>query len=395
MDKDVRPGSAISEKGNLYFAPMEGITGHIYRSAHRKHFGGIDKYYLPFLAAHATHTMKNKEKKDVSPANNAGLCAVPQVLTKSADDFLWALEELIKMGYREVNLNLGCPSPTVTSRGRGAAFLGDLDGLDRFFDTVFEGMGRMGISASRPAVGGSEKVSYGERIHISVKTRIGVDEANEWERIFAIYNRYPISELIVHARTLREYYNGLAHPDVFEEILKRSHIPACYNGNIYTKGDYEAVTERFGGNPMFSGVMIGRGLVRNPALAREIRGRFGLGEEEFAGHREHGRCSSGQLGIARGLPCQTRNYEHGRCFSGKPGINAEELLHFHDEVLAGYRRELSGDTHVISKMKELWHYMGDLFAEADRPLKRLKKTKNVRDYEAAVREVLRCPFKVT
>ncbi len=336
MESDKSTSSGQSDP-SIYFAPMEGITGHVYRSAHAKHFSGIEKYYLPFIAAHETHAMKNKEKKDVSPAQNFGLCAVPQVLTKSADDFLWALNELTSLGYREINYNLGCPSPTVTSKGKGAAFLGQPDELDRFFEEVFENIGRYGNIGTQP-----EK----DDLRITVKTRIGVEAPDEWDRIFAIYNRYPISELIVHARTMREFYGGDPHVEIFEEILRSSRIPVCYNGNIQTVSDYTSIQSRFGGHSMFSGVMIGRGLIKNPALAQEITG-------------------------------------------GEP-LSGKSLLAFHDKVLAGYQEELSGDAHVISKMKELWRYMGPMFKNAEKPLKRVKKAKTVREYQAAVREVISC-----
>ena len=352
---------------NIYFAPMEGITGHVYRSAHAKHFSGIDRYYLPFIAAHATHTMKNKEKKDVSPAQNVGLCAIPQVLTKNADDFLWTVDELTALGYREINLNFGCPSPTVTSKGKGAAFLGEPDELDRFLESIFEELQRRGllITETMEAGDGSDPYSAGTTkagdgcnrnthagkggLHVSVKTRLGVESTDEWERIFAIYNRYPISELIVHARTMRELYNGETHVDTFGEILSRSRIPVCYNGNINTADQYRSILERIGEDPHFTGVMIGRGLIANPALAQEIRG-------------------------------------------GDP-LDAASLRLFHDEVLAGYQEELSGDTHVISKMKELWWYMGPMFLNAEKPLKRLRKSKTVREYRAAVHEVLKCEIR--
>ena len=206
---------------------MEGITGHVYRSAHARHFSGIDRYYLPFIAAHATHTMKNKEKKDVSPAQNVGLCAIPQVLTKNADDFLWTVDELTALGYREINLNFGCPSPTVTSKGKGAAFLGEPDEVDRFLENIFEELQRRGLLAAeqtevvggrerdaseRAEVGDSSERNASERaetgdgdnrntyadkggLRVSVKTRLGVERTDEWERIFSIFNRYPISEL--------------------------------------------------------------------------------------------------------------------------------------------------------------------------------------------------------
>ena len=117
---------------DFYFAPMEGITGYVLRNVHAKLFPGIDRYYLPFIAAQSSHRLKNKEKADVSPEHNAGIRAVPQILSKSAEDFVATAEILRELGYREVNLNLGCPSPTVTVKGKGAGMLRDTEVLDRF-----------------------------------------------------------------------------------------------------------------------------------------------------------------------------------------------------------------------------------------------------------------------
>ena len=135
-----------------YFAPMEGVTGAVYRRAHHAYFPGIDKYFMPFITPTANGRLTPRQKRDVAAEANAGVPAVPQLLTRSAPDFIWAANALAEMGYPEVNLNLGCPSGTVTAKGKGAGFLAHPDELDRFFDAVF--------SACRAAV--------------SVKTRLGV-----------------------------------------------------------------------------------------------------------------------------------------------------------------------------------------------------------------------------
>ena len=138
-----------------YFAPMEGVTGAVYRRTHHDYFPGIDKYFMPFITPTANGRLTPRQKRDVAPEVNAGVPAVPQLLTKSAEDFIWAANALFDMGYREVNLNLGCPSGTVTAKGKGAGFLGDPDALDRFLDAVFSacrggGFGQNPAGAARP-----------------------------------------------------------------------------------------------------------------------------------------------------------------------------------------------------------------------------------------------------
>ena len=105
------------------FAPMEGITNHLYRNAHKDCFTPADRYFIPFVSAKGKG-FTGREKRDIDPANNQGLYVVPQVMSNDADSFMWVANELIARGYREINLNLGCPSSTVISKGKGAGFLG-------------------------------------------------------------------------------------------------------------------------------------------------------------------------------------------------------------------------------------------------------------------------------
>lgn len=311
----------------FYFAPMEGITGYVLRNAHAKLFPGIDKYYLPFIAAQSSHKLKNKEKTDVAPANNAGLTAVPQVLTKSAEDFIATAETLRNLGYREVNLNLGCPSPTVTSKGKGAGMLRDPDVLDRFLDGIFEGLA-------------------GTDTEVSVKSRIGCEDPAEASAIFDVYARYPFSEVIIHPRTLKEFYDGEVHRDIFYDLMGKLKVPVSFNGNIYTVGDLTALmSEKPDGLPEVRAVMCGRGLLRNPALVREMK--------------------------------------------GGPALTKEELFIFQKEVYEGLKGTLSGPVPPLSKMKELWWYMKVNFPGKEREYYNIKKAKSFEEYEEAVRIIFR------
>ena len=193
---------------HIYFAPLEGITTYPYRNLHHKYFGGVEKYFTPFLAPGPEQGMSVKEMRDVLPENNAGVLVVPQILTNRAGDFLLASKKLSEMGYREINLNLGCPSGTVTAKKKGSGFLLYPDDLDRFFDEVFS----------------DAAVRNGEFL-VSVKTRIGKNEVEEWPELMQVYNRYPIHELTVHPRIQKEFYKGTPHLDVFADILKESRNP--------------------------------------------------------------------------------------------------------------------------------------------------------------------------
>lgn len=230
-----------------YFAPMEGITGHIYRGIHRRMFGGADKYFTPFIMPNQNHSLTTRERRDILPENNVIADTVPQLMTSNAEHFIWAAGLLRDMGYREVNLNLGCPSRTVVSKGRGAGFLAHPDEIDRFLDSIF--------SAAD--------------MNISIKTRIGCESAELLPRLIAIFNKYPISEITVHPRLQADYYRGAPDMDAFAYFLEASANPIVYNGDLFTREDAARFSERF---HAVRRLMLGRGAVADPSLPRALHG---------------------------------------------------------------------------------------------------------------------------
>ena len=228
-------------------APLEGITTLWYRRTHWKRFGGAVRYYTPFLSPTREHCFTKRELREVAPEGNAGLPLVPQLLTRSAEDFLWAASALGDMGYREVNLNLGCPSGTVCAKGKGAGFLAAPEELDHFLGEVF---------ARCP-------------VAVSVKTRLGTEDPAEFDRLLEIFNQYPIARLIVHPRVRRDQYRGRPRLEAFRLAAERSRAPVCYNGDLCTAADGAAFQARF---PQVGAVMLGRGLTGDPALARKLAG---------------------------------------------------------------------------------------------------------------------------
>lgn len=114
------------------FAPMEGITGYVYRSAHHALFPHVDRYFTPFLQPNQNHRFASRERNDVLPEHNKGITLIPQILTNRAEDFIWMAGELEALGYDEVNLNLGCPSGTVVTKYKGAGFLAKRKSWIRF-----------------------------------------------------------------------------------------------------------------------------------------------------------------------------------------------------------------------------------------------------------------------
>ena len=277
---------------HIYFAPLEGITTYPYRNLHHKYFGGVEKYFTPFLAPGPEQGMSVKEMRDVLPENNAGVPVVPQIMTNRAGDFLLYPDD-----------------------------------LDRFFDEVFS----------------DAAVRNGEFL-VSVKTRIGKNEVEEWPELMQVYNRYPIHELTVHPRIQKEFYKETPHLDVFTDILKESRNPVVYNGDLFTVEKVKEFREKF---PTVGTVMIGRGLIRNPALAEMI-----LQEE-----------TEPEADI---LP---------------------RIREFHDALFEHYRETMSGDRNLLFRMKDLWSYMLAEVPDSEKLAKKIRKSQHVPEYLAAVEEV--------
>ncbi|MFA6941799.1 MAG: tRNA-dihydrouridine synthase family protein [Clostridiaceae bacterium] len=241
---------------NYYFAPMEGLTGYIYRNAHKAFFNNIDKYFSPFIVANQSERFKTKELNDVLPENNQGIVLIPQILTNNAKDFIHTSKKLKFLGYNEINLNLGCPSGTVVSKNRGSGFLAKREELDAFLDEIF-----------------SESITS-----ISVKTRIGKDRCEEFYDLIEIFNKYPIKELIIHPRIQKDFYKNKPNMKIFNDALVLSKNPVCYNGDIFTLKDYKGFSTDF---PGVDSLMIGRGLIANPGMVSLIESNIKLNKNSL------------------------------------------------------------------------------------------------------------------
>ena len=300
----------------LYFAPMEGITGARYRQAHRACFGGVDRYYLPFLSPTRDHLFTPRELRQVSPEVNAGLNAVPQLITREPADFLWAARALGEMGYGEVDLNLGCPSGTVVAKGKGAGLLARPDALERLLDGIFSG-----------DLGG---------VRVSVKTRMRMADPEEFGPLLELLGRFPISLLIVHPRVREDYYRHPLRRAEFLALLPRLGLPWCWNGGVTDRESYDQAAAL----PGVHGVMMGQGLLADPALARKLRG-------------------------------------------GPPADRAE-LRRFHDLLYRGYLADFGSQRNTVFHMKEVWRYLSRLFDGGGKLFKQIKKAQDAPAYEGAV-----------
>lgn len=259
------------------FAPLDGITRSVFRRVWYRRFGGADRIFVPFFSPTHHHIVTPRDLREITREGAEDLPLVPQVMSRLAPDFLWAAEVLEDLGYTEVNLNLGCPSGTVTAKGKGSGFLARPEELDAFFEEVFSHV----------------------RLPVSVKTRLGYQTPEEFPRLLEIFNRYPIACLTIHARVRPEKYKGPLHMDVFAQALAESKNPVCYNGDLQTVAGVRAFEDRF---PQAEAVMIGRGGVADPALFRKLRGGPAATREELQAftqelYREY-QAFYGQVGTA-------------------------------------------------------------------------------------------------
>ncbi len=238
----------------LDFAPLDGITKRVFRRVWHQRFGGADRYFVPFISPTDQHVITPRDRRELE--NPEGLPQVPQVMAKQAADFVWAAEALADMGYEEVNLNLGCPSGTVTAKGKGSGLLADPDFLDRFLEEVFSGT----------------------KIPVSVKTRLGYHVPEEFPRLLEVFNRYPIACLTIHPRVRPEKYRGAVHMDLFALAVAESKNPVCYNGDLTSVAGVRALEAQF---PGLDAAMIGRGAIADPALLRRLRGGPAATREEL------------------------------------------------------------------------------------------------------------------
>lgn len=312
---------------NFYFAPMEGITTYIYRNAHHKHYGGIEKYYAPFVSPGPDQGLSMKEAKDVLPEKNQGIPMIPQIMTNRSVDFIKACQVMQNFGYTELNYNLGCPSGTVVSKRKGSGFLAYPDDLNRFLEEVF-----------------NDPMIVNKEVEISIKTRAGKTSQEEWPRLMEIYNQYPMKELIIHPRVQQDFYKNTPSWESFAHAVEISKIPLVFNGDIFRVPEFLAFTEKF---PQIDAIMLGRGIIRNPELAERI----------FAGDTT-------------------------------PDVfDKKRFRAFHDELIEEYTEYMYGEKPVLYKMKELWFYMMSMFPENEKLYKKIMKTNRLDEYRSYMDEL--------
>lgn len=300
---------------NYDFAPLEGLTDSIYRRLHARYFPGVDRYYTPFFSPTIHRALTPREERELPYADTLKVATVPQLLTKNAEDFLWMAQVCADRGYTEVNLNLGCPSGTVVSKGKGSGMLGSPDTLDAFLNEIY---------AAAP-------------LPISIKTRIGIHSEEEFPRLLEIFNQYPVSQLIVHPRVRKDFYNDPVHENAFRTAEEASRAPLCYNGDLCSLGQIAAFAEA---HPAIDTVMLGRGLIGDPGM------------------------------LTPG------------------GTTAAVLEEFYNDLLEEYLIAFGGSRNAMFRLKENWRYLLCRFEGSEKLGKRLRKTTDLSEYRAITAQIL-------
>lgn len=341
----------------LRMAPLEGLTSRTYRQVFQKYYEGVDVFYTPFVTATHTHSFQGRERKEFSPFQDN---VIPQVMTKDASVFIPAALQMAKEGYREVNINMGCPAPTAFTKGRGSGMLKSPETLNLFFEEVFSVLENRetaltfmdALKESDPYITNVWPVLEALRNEdsqlqipkISVKMRPGVTDHKEMEVLARVIEKYPVSQVILHPRVREEYYAGEPNKESFRILKEIVSCPVCYNGDLFSPDDVISLREEF---PDQDDIMIGRGILADPTLPMQIK--------------------------------------EGKTVSVTEGEEKEKLFAFLNDLKESYRQVLSGDRDVLFKMVDLWFYVGRNFPGEEKTLKKLRRSKNMTEYDSAVK----------
>ncbi len=233
---------------SIYLAPFQGITGVTFRKIYTKHFQGVDKLFTPFFTG-INNELKLPARKitEIGNSTEHTIEVVPQILSKDADEMIRFALFCTKLGFKELNWNLGCPYPMVAKKKRGSGMMPYPEMVDEILEKVMPEMPML----------------------FSVKCRLGYLSADEILNLIPIFNRHKISELTIHARLGKQLYNGEPDQVTFKEILPDITVPLVYNGDIFSLTDFRRVKSLF---PAISTWMIGRGLLSDPFLPALIKG---------------------------------------------------------------------------------------------------------------------------
>ena len=341
----------------LSLGPFQGITDAPFRNVFKRHFGGIDKFYTPFFTGiHKEDHAKNLQGEEIDPRCNDVETLTPQILSTDAEEILRFAKQCKELGYKEINLNMGCPFPRVANKKRGCGLLPYPDKIEAMLDRVFEEID----------------------IKFSVKCRLGYFSPEEINAIIPIFNKFPFSELIIHPRIGKQLYKGEANVERFKELMPQINAPVVYNGDIISVESFERIHKTLNGGPSISSgtcktivqFMLGRGLLANPFLAEDIKSSV----------------------IARRDDKAIQGNDSLDYFVPRNDVPDDKINRLHNYVIDLYDdrlRHAGGSPKVLGRMKELWSYLMYSFDEPQDIWRKIKKINALKDYEEAVETVFR------
>lgn len=278
---------------SVYAAPLQGYTEAAWRNAHERVFGGVDAYYAPFARLEKGE-MRNKDKRELSVAQNTVRHLVPQVVAATPEELRKVVEPIVEAGYKEVDLNMGCPFPMIVNRGKGSGLLVSPERVKALLDEM----------AAMPEV------------CFSVKMRLGWKDSEEWEAILPLLNDSCVRQVVLHARIGKQQYKGVIDETRFGAFYELCRKPLVYNGDLRSADDIKTVMEKY---PLLKGVMLGRGLLADPSLAVSFR--------------------NGGKPVPQSL-LYSKVYE------------------MHQQIYEHYARTLEGgEGQILMKLKPMWEYL--------------------------------------
>lgn len=239
----------------IYLAPLQGFTDYVYRESYAKIFNTVNAYFIPYISV-KSETILPKYMREILPENNMQSRVVPQILAKDAKEMDITINQLVNFGYNEINLNLGCPYPMVTNRGKGSGLLPFPDKIYKLLDYFF----------NHP------------KGTLSVKLRAGLKSANELEAVIDVLNQFPLKEVILHARVAGQLYSGGIDEAAFSFATKNLKHKLLYNGDIFSMEDFLDKQNKFEDIGTW---MLGRGILMNPLLPHQLKGIPVSAQERF------------------------------------------------------------------------------------------------------------------
>ena len=343
----------------LSLGPFQGITDAPFRNVFKKHFGGIDKFYTPFFTGIQKDHAKNLQDEEIDPACNDVETLTPQILSTDAEEILRFATQCKELGYKEINLNMGCPFPRVANKKRGCGLLPYPDKIETLLNGVFERID----------------------LKFSIKCRLGYVDPDEIIPVIDIFNQYPLSELIIHPRIGKQLYKGEADVKRFAELIPLVKAPLVYNGDIVSVESFERIRKQVQPVNTF---MLGRGLLANPFLAEEIGELSELRRVgELSELRRVGELS--ELGEIKGTGELSELSELG-------GSRKERLHEYVVDLYEDRLRHAGGSPKVLGRMKELWSYLMYSFDEPQHIWRKIKKINALKEYEETVEALFNGEF---